>query len=837
MNYFNTPVYIFMPVIFFVYGMSFLTLGTTVAAERLFNIKGVDKSRDPESSPLWFLAVFGITHGLAEFVGMYSVLNNGLPLSPNVMRLVLLSVSYFFLFKFGFSYGKKSAGHGRSSDLGHMLPTVPPGRNILTWFSLPNIILGIWVVLCLVLLIRKGPNREWFTFSEILSRYFIGVPGALLASFAIWSSAEIQRPALNKYRMTASMSFAVYAMGTLVVPGVDIFPASLLNYETFYRSVHVPAAVLRIVCALTATFSLLQLFRLSKDFWGIRIKAVMHAIIAVSIPTFCLVLLVCYLVGNAFLRFSYLENEKLASMIAGKIWSLVDDTTDTVKDSLMSSRLAPASKKKDILFSMVRGNAAVTGIAFIDGEGELLNISRDPVSASVSYRGTTDNARISKFLEGLAPGLSGDYYYVSGHDKNNIIVTIPLSESRVNVLLNIEKIYSEATLEGTEKGWRTLLLDAGGKVFFPQPGLLPGRTEAREELSPRSTGIYARKAIRNGVYYNLVEGKIHSTDWSVIIEIPRRDIAAPIFGLFKAILFGVLAVNLLAVFVTGLFVGRVTKRIGLIARRVISVGRDEFDQVLKLRTKDELQTLSEEVEKMVLLIEEKKRMDKQINQTEKIASLGRLVAGVAHEINNPLGIILGYSQLLLRECEPQSRLCVDLRIVEKHTLACKKIVEDLLEFSRSNKQVKEVDITASIRETISQVEKHVLKENVSIKLQADPELPRILGDPDKLHQLFMNLALNALDSMNNGGSLTVSVVPLASEEGPGVEISFKDTGKGISERDIDRIFEPFFTKKKVGKGTGLGLFYHTELLRTMAERFGLRAKREEAPFSILPFLP
>ncbi len=794
MHYFDTPLYIFMPIIFFIYGMSFFMLGATVAIERLAIITGANKFRGFVSSPLGFLAFFGITHGLFEFISMYSILDGELILPLKLVRLVLLSLSFCFLCKFGASYGDKAGRQGINGE----------GKTP-SWFSLANVTCGIWVVLSLVSFARLGLTDRWFTISEIFSRYFIGVPGAVMASVAFWSFDRGQMPGSKKYRIAASMSFAVYAIvGALVVPRADFFPASWLNYETFHRVTHVPIAALRTLCAVVATFSLLQLFRLSKDFSGIRFKAIMHVVIAVAVPTICIVLLVCYLVGDALMGLSYREHEMLASVTADRVYSILDDAEESVKYYMMYSRINPAVSKKDIFLALVRGNAAIKGVAFYDENGEILSIIKDAAS-SVSYTGVADNNRINKFLEGFTPDLPVDNFHAGGNDNGDIIMTVPLGKKRLEVLFDPFMVYKAGNSIGLGKGWHFLLLDDKGKIILPKERPLLKEEQVLAHLAS-SPGIYGRKTIENGIYYNVIEAKMRHTDWSVILEIPRNEVVAPIFSVFKALLLGVLVVVLSAVVVAVLFVGKVTKPINLIAMRVKSIGREELTPALNISTGDELQVLSEEVEKMALLLAEKKKMEKQIIQTEKLASLGRIIAGVAHEINNPLGIILGYSQLLQRECEPQSRFCDDLKKVERHTLACKKIVEDLLKFSRTNKQMNvEMDIPTSIRETLALVEKHFSKEHVAVSLEADPGTPLIMGDPDKLRQLFLNLALNALDAMKDGGSLTVAVRSLEPEEGKGVEITFKDTGRGIAQEDMGKIFDPFFTTKDVGKGTGLGL--------------------------------
>lgn len=194
----------------------------------------------------------------------------------------------------------------------------------------------------------------------------------------------------------------------------------------------------------------------------------------------------------------------------------------------------------------------------------------------------------------------------------------------------------------------------------------------------------------------------------------------------------------------------------------------------------------------------------QLMQAEKIASLGRLAAGVAHEINNPLAGILIYAELMLREMEEQAPGRQNLEEIITQTLRCQKIVTRLLEFSRQSLAERTLfDLNSIITRCVELVKHQALFLNIDIVQHLDPELPQLVGDPGQLHQVFTNLLLNAADAMNGLGRITIT-----SQANPwkdGVIITFSDTGGGIPTRIKDKIFEPFFTTKPPGKGTGLGL--------------------------------
>ncbi len=200
----------------------------------------------------------------------------------------------------------------------------------------------------------------------------------------------------------------------------------------------------------------------------------------------------------------------------------------------------------------------------------------------------------------------------------------------------------------------------------------------------------------------------------------------------------------------------------------------------------------------------RKNMERQLLQADKLASLGQLAAGVAHEINNPLGLILGYTQLLIRNESVESQKNEDLKTIEKHTRNCKMIVEALLNFARrtETKKVK-IDINQTIEEVIAVIKHHFMLDNISIKKIFNDNIPPITGDNEKLKQVFMNLLMNARQAMPNSGSLTIITTFIPKQKK--VCITVKDTGYGIPKNILNKIFDPFFTTKPTGQGTGLGL--------------------------------
>ena len=204
-------------------------------------------------------------------------------------------------------------------------------------------------------------------------------------------------------------------------------------------------------------------------------------------------------------------------------------------------------------------------------------------------------------------------------------------------------------------------------------------------------------------------------------------------------------------------------------------------------------------------ITEYKNLERQLINAEKLASLGTLAAGVAHEINNPMGVILGFCDLLLEKTEKGSQNYEDLKIIERQGLHCKEVVQNLLSFARQNKESSEyADLNPCLGEIVNVV-KHTLEMNdIDLITDFGSNIPPVKCDSRQLQQVFLNLINNALAAMEDGGQLSIRTRLDRGRRKAMVQL--RDTGTGIAPEHMDRIFEPFFTTKPDGKGTGLGLF-------------------------------
>ena len=204
----------------------------------------------------------------------------------------------------------------------------------------------------------------------------------------------------------------------------------------------------------------------------------------------------------------------------------------------------------------------------------------------------------------------------------------------------------------------------------------------------------------------------------------------------------------------------------------------------------------------------------EVAQGEKLASIGVLAAGIAHELNNPLTGVLTFTSLMRKKVLEGSEDAEDLDLVIRETKRCASIIRRLLDFAREKVPVKGFfNLNQVLEDTVRFVERPASLKKIVITTDLDPQLPQIWGDADLIKQVVMNILVNAQQAIEGAGTITVvtrTYVAKTSQQNdeprtPMVELAIKDTGCGIPEANMQRIFDPFFTSKEVGKGTGLGL--------------------------------
>jgi len=223
--------------------------------------------------------------------------------------------------------------------------------------------------------------------------------------------------------------------------------------------------------------------------------------------------------------------------------------------------------------------------------------------------------------------------------------------------------------------------------------------------------------------------------------------------------------------------------------------------------------------------EELRKTQEQLVQAGKLASTGQLAAGVAHELNNPLTTVSGYAQLLLKRLNKKDPNFKKIEAMAEEAQRCKVIIENLLDFSRQagRRNYQTLNINTPLKNTLSLVEEQMRLQNVRIIRNLSSHLPRIKAHPRQLEQVFMNIVSNALDSMPNGGELRTVTRKIDN----GVEVAFIDNGCGIKSEDLDKVFNPFFTTKRPGRGVGLGLSVSYGIIREHGGEIGVESEEEK----------
>ena len=221
-------------------------------------------------------------------------------------------------------------------------------------------------------------------------------------------------------------------------------------------------------------------------------------------------------------------------------------------------------------------------------------------------------------------------------------------------------------------------------------------------------------------------------------------------------------------------------------------------------------------------ITEKVRLENQLLQAEKLSSIGLLTAGIAHEVNTPLAGISSYTQMLMKETsaeDPRRRI---LEKIESQSFRASSIMNNLLNFARvDDTKFEEVRINKLMTETLSMLDHQLNRSKIDVELDLDPALPGTLANGGKLQQVLMNLFLNAKDAMPSGGQLRLKTYRERSQ----LVVEIRDSGMGISEENIKKIYDPFFTTKEVGKGTGLGLSVCYGIIQEHSGRISVESKQ------------
>ena len=489
--------------------------------------------------------------------------------------------------------------------------------------------------------------------------------------------------------------------------------------------------------------------------------------------------------------------------------------------------------------------------------------------------------------EGMIQDFQSIIDFMAG-DKKDFSLTTPFSKREIQDFVRIytkeRGIYDLVIVDRGLKvvtSRRTDLVDKNYLNDFMKNSILSGQINYEIEKSGGFLSPYYKKLI---VYSPLwVRGKIAG---GIQMEIPIADVMMYLLKSQRMILISmILDAIVLIVFGSFLLSRVLVKPLKDLVRLTQKISEGDFSEKIEVSSKNEtgqlilsfnrmLERLKENQENLDNYLKSLELANKKLKQaqeelvrTEKLASVGRFAAGVAHEVGNPLGAILGYTSILEKNGIDREESKDYLKRIEKEIERINRIVRELLDFARPSKfEIHDVEINKVVEQTLSLISYQKIFKNIETRLELQPSLPMIKGDESQLSQVLINILLNAIDAMPEGGILGIKTEDLLIEgatDDPSqqfhprrrrgdpiesdysrlrkpdplstvlakfskgerlVRIRISDTGGGIEKENLERIFDPFFTTKEPDKGTGLGLSISLRIVESMGGKIRVESE-------------
>lgn len=686
-----------LDMVYLINGLAFIILGIMI----LLQLRATGKSEFRILEILWLLAFFGFTHGIHEFIELlmlYREENYYL----YIIKSIFLLISLIFFFLFGYS-----------------LINMSIRKKTSVLFPVIFFILGFFIITYF-----EGKVITTHTQFEIYTRYILGFPGAIMSSFGfyLYYRSEVDKfdkMKVKKYFIYSSVFFLGYGiLGGLFVPVESFFPASIINYKSFFLMFGAPVQVFLALGAMGITWSL----------WHIL---------------------------NVF-NMEESAERKLAEKKIRDQAALLEKASDAIVVCDPGHRIIFWNK------SAVRMYGYTEGEAVGRNAGELLFKKNSPLPGEAVKRVMEEGEWKGEMTQFARDGRELIV------ESRWTLVRNSSGEPGTILVFNTDVTEKKKLLEDLEE--RKKIEDAF-KMFV---SALEEAPDGVQIFGLDCRIIYSNKTIEKIYGFSPLElkGK-HVNDLNEDAEFAENAI---IPALKK----------------TGRWVGEVTgkHRSGKTFPVFLntSVFRDDSGKPIAFVGFIRDLTEQKEIEKL----------EKQLLQADKLATVGQLAFGVAHEINNPLGNISLYTQMLLKKIKDVGARN-KLDIINDEAGRAAHIVKGLLDFARpSEPAMLPTDINGEIRKVLSLLKPELKYIKVNEIL---PKLPNINCDPGQVSQVIMNILTNSIQAITVNGKITIET----RLENNNVEIIITDNGCGIPEENLGRIFDPFFTTKKPGEGTGLGL--------------------------------
>jgi len=684
-------------VVNFIYGLVFLILGIIIFSQ----LRVTEKSEYKLLNVLWLLAFFGVTHGIHEFIEMFTAVKEEF-VFLDILGPAFLIISYLFLFLFGYQLINLSMRKKPSIWL--------PSLIVILFFGIITILEG---------------NSFWnHNRMEILGRYILGFPSAILSAIGLLlyyqsESKKLSEFKIKKYFIYSALFFGIYgALGGLIVSRDSFFPASTINYGSFISLFGFPVLVFRAVTAMGITWSLWYIV----DIFNIEEAS---------------------------------EHNRAEERIRDQA-ALLDKAQDAILVRDLEHRIIYWNKSAARLYGFTEEE--VIG----KNTNELLHKEESPVPTEARKRVIEEGEWAGELQQVTKEGkeiiVESRWTLVhdsEGRPKSILVINTDVTEKK-KLLGDIEE---RKKVEDVLRMFAIALEEAPDGVRI---------------VDPNGYIIYSNKATEEilGFSPEELKGK-HADELNVAPEFASRVIIPSI------------------------------KETGRWAGEVMQTRKDGKEILIWLNTSMVKDSKGEPIAIVGIIrdmteLKEKENLEKQLMQSDKLATIGELAAGTAHEINNPLGNISLYTQMLLKKTKDENTK-EKLNVIADEANRAAQIVKGLLDFARKSElKLTPIDINKEIGKVLSVLTPQL--KDIKVKTAFEP-LPHILADSAQIQQVIMNLLRNSIQSITENGEIIVNT----SAKQDQVKISISDNGCGIPKENLDKIFDPFFSTKERGKGTGLGL--------------------------------
>lgn len=483
-----------------------------------------------------------------------------------------------------------------------------------------------------------------------------------------------------------------------------------------------------------------------------------------------------------------------------------------------------AFRQSEALDIVTQVTELIDGIAVLDDAGRVLSMDRTAPDTEGLLPPPGDIRRL--FVQPVKDNPSTQFTHIfrsrSGEIMAGIISPVLTGGSGARIIVGL-MILKNHTMGGIEKirigktGYAYIVDSSGNVIVHPQ------KERLLENFSdnPAVSGLLAQKEgivefiNKDEVRILAAFARIEETGWGVVVRQPTEEsYAIAEQNLFFLVI--VFVCSLFAALVLGVYLaGKISGPVTVLVDGVRQVAAGELETKIPVETGDEIGQLAmafnEMTGKLKLHMEEVDRAhsevlktQKQLLQSEKMAAIGQLAAGLAHEIYNPLNVISGFTEVLLKQGGRTEAEKKHLEEIYRETGRCQNLIAELLRFAKPKKSGRDLaDLGVMLGETISLVQAQARTQGIVVTMDIPDDLPAVTADKDQMKQVFLNLLLNACQAMPSGGDLHVKAYVLNGN----LVVDIKDTGVGIKAQDIKNIFNPFFTTKADGTGLGLALSF------------------------------